>query len=342
MSIQGPRDPVAPVEGCGTTPRPTNSGVANTEPVERSTEALIDWVEWTDHGRAVEDVCYGLADDWTELDHGAMGYRRATVSQGITVFSDGRPGMGVHVRMPGSACRAIEASGRVKDWEAFLAQLLKDGRSITRLDVALDDRSGEVTVDRCDTEIAGGHLVHKFRAMRWLVALDRVGGIKSRTLYAGSPKSDLQIRIYDKALESETVGPWTRVEVEMRNDHAAALARLLVTGDASSRAEDFGGLLLWYLDFKEPGRDVNRSRWQTAPWWSAFARDALKRKLLLAPAPLRTADDTIAALAQQYGPTLAAVVEATGYGPLFEAIEGSRSRMRGKHRRMLAQWRAEP
>lgn len=324
------------------TPRPTNRGVANTDRVERATEALIDWVEWTDHAATADEVCARLAGDWIDLDRGAMGYHRAKIAQGIVVFFDGRPGMGVHVRMPGSACRAIEASGGVEDWEAFLARLLEDGRSISRLDVALDDRSGSITVDLCFAELTAGHLVHKFRVMCAQEYFDPVGAIDSRTLYAGSQKSELRIRIYDKALETKTVGPWTRVEVQTRNDHAAALAGMLAMGDTSARAEAFGGLLLWYLDFKEPGRDGNRSRWQTALWWSAFAHDALKRKLLLAPAPLRTADETIAALVQQYGPTLAALVEATGYGPLFEAVEGSRTRMRGKHRRMLAQWRVEP
>ncbi|MGA8416541.1 MAG: hypothetical protein WB808_07975 [Candidatus Dormiibacterota bacterium] len=42
---------------------------------------------------------------------------------------------------------------------------------------------------------------------------------------------------------------------------------------------------------------------------------------------------------QQYGPTLAAVVEYTGYEPLFEAIEAARPRLRARHRRMLAEWR---
>jgi Replication initiation factor len=341
VSIQGLADPVPSASGCGATPHPTNRGVDSTERVDRPSEALIDWVEWTEHAATVDDVCGRLCDDWTEGDRGAMGYRRSRMAQGITVLYDGRAGMGVHVRIPGKACRALEASGGVTDWEVFLAGLLDGSRSITRLDVALDDRSGSVTVDRCYDELKAGHLVSKLRFGCAQEFFDALGATESRTLYFGSQKSDLRIRFYDKALEAKKPGPWTRVEIQTRDEHATALVRMLVVADSGSRAAAFGALLLWYLDFKQPGRDGNRSRWTTASWWSEFTQGALKRKLCLAPALLPSADQVLARLAQQYGPTMAALVEVIGFEPLFDAVEGSRSRQRGRHRRMVVQWRAD-
>jgi len=338
------RDAIAhrrvPVEESGATPRPTNRGVTSTERGERTSEALVDWLEWTEHEAGIDDVCARLSDEWIEGDRGALGYRRSRLAEGTVVLYDGRPGMGVHVRMPGKACRALEASGRVTEWEPFLGMLLERGRSLTRLDVALDDRTGSVSVDRCYREMKAGHLVRNLRVASASEYANALGETESRTLYFGSQHSDLRLRIYDKALEAKAPGPWTRVEMQARDEHAIALAALVTVAPANERSVVFGELLLHYLDFKEPGRDGNRSRWATAPWWSDFVLSCLKRKLTLAPARLPSADEAIGNVAQQYGPTLAAVVDYAGYKPLFEAIEAARPRWRTRHRRMLAEWRA--
>jgi Replication initiation factor len=341
MSIQGDPTPLASAEEASATPRPTNRGVTSTERVDRVSEALIDWVEWTEHEAGASAVCARLSDDWVDGGHGGLGYQRSRVSEGIVVLYDGQSGMGVHVRIPGAACRGLEARGTVPDWEAFLATLRVEERSITRLDVALDNRTGSISVDRCYQEIKAGHLVRRLRTASAPEFLDVDGETESRTLYFGSPTSDLRVRIYDKALQEDVAGPWTRVEIQARDERARALADVLTIGDAEQRAALFGGLVLHYLDFREPTRDGNRSRWATAPWWSEFVLDGVKRKLCLAPKPLPSADEAIAALAQQYGPTMAAIVEVVGFGPLFDAIEASRSRWKPRHDRMRAQWRAE-
>ncbi len=289
----------ASVEDGAATPRTTNRGVTSTEGGERTSEAFVDWLEWTEHEASIDDVCARQSDEWIEGDRGAMGYRRSRLSEGTNVFYDGRAGMGVHVRMPGKACRALEAAGRVTEWEPFLGMLLERGRSITRLDVALDDRTGSLSVDRCYREMKAGHLVRNLRLASASEYVNALGETESRTLYFGSPKSDLRVRIYDKALEAKAPGPWTRVEMQARDEHAIALAELVAVAPGNERSAVFGQLLLHYLDFKDRGRDGNRSRWVTAPWWSEFALGCLKRKLALAPARVPSADEAIGNVAQQ-------------------------------------------
>ena len=128
--------------------------------------------------------------------------------------------------------------------------------------------------------------------------------------------------------------------MQARDERAVALARKLVLKDPVARAKAFGGLLLYYLDFKTASRDGNRSRWPTAAWWSAFVQSTVKRKLDLDPKPLPTAEEALAAFVQQYGPSMAALVEVVGYGPIFEAVEKSRERWKPRHLRLLSQWRA--
>jgi hypothetical protein len=334
--------PEPTVPGAATsTPRSTNRGVASTERITRANRLLVDWVEWTEHEASVDAVCGRLGDDWTEGEKGALGYRKSRISAAkAAAFYDGQPGMGVHVRASGSACRALEAQGVVDDWEAFLSSLLVGGRSMTRLDIALDDRTGTVTVERCYDAEKAGNLVRRFRKAAAYEYLDGDGGTQSRTLKFGSTKSALSVRIYDKALEAGRPGPWTRIEVQARDERAAALAGKLVLTDPRARAQAFGGLLLYYLDFKAAGRDGNRSRWSTAEWWSDFIQSTVKRKLDVDPKPLPSAEEAISALMQQYGPSMAALVEVVGYGPIFDAVERSKERWKPRHLRLLNQWRA--
>jgi hypothetical protein len=337
-------DPVGTAKKPGAasaTPRLTNRGVASTERITRANRLLVDWVEWTEHEASVDVVCGRLGEDWTEGEKGALGYRRSRISASKAIaFYDGQPGMGVHVRASGSACRVLEGQGVIGDWERFLSSLLVSGRSITRLDVALDDKTGTVTVERCYAAEKAGHLVRRFRKAAAFEYLDGDGRTQSRTLNFGSTKSALSVRIYDKALQTGQIGPWTRVEVQARDDRGVALARKLVVEDPAARARAFGGLLLYYLDFKTASRDGNRSRWPTAAWWSEFVESTAKRKLDLEPKPLPTAEEAMSAVAQQYGPVMAALVEVGGYGPLFEAVESSRVRWGPRHLRLLNNWRA--
>lgn len=299
----------------------------------------MDWVEWTEHEASIDAVCGRLDDDWTEGDKGALGYRKSRISAArVVAFYDGQPGMGVHVRASGSVCRALEAQGVVGDWEAFLSSLLVGGRVLTRLDIALDDRTGAVTVERCYEAEKAGCLVSRFRKAAAYEYLDGNGGTQSRTLKFGSTQSALSVRIYDKALEAGRPGPWTRVEVQARDERAVALASKLALSDPLARARAFGSLLLYYLDFKAASRDGNRSRWATAAWWSEFVQSTVKRKLDLDPKPPPTADEAISSLVHQYGPLIAVVVEFAGYGPIVEAVERSKERWKPRHRRLLSQW----
>jgi DNA relaxase NicK len=69
---------------------------------------------------------------------------------------------------------------------------------MTRLDIALDDRTGTVTVERCYDAEKAGHLVRRFRKAAAYEYLDGDGGTQSRTLKYGSTKSALSVRIYDR------------------------------------------------------------------------------------------------------------------------------------------------
>lgn len=100
------------------------------------------------------------------------------------------------------------------------------------------------------------------------------------TLYFGSGKSDVQIRVYDKLSErkdgnynvSEDIKVWNRTEIQLRDEKATFVADVLARKEAgeSSIGETVCGILKDYLRFTVKGKDTNRSRWKTAPFWDKF------------------------------------------------------------------------
>ena len=85
------------------------------------------------------------------------------------------------------------------------------------------------------------------------------------TIYHGSKKSDMMIRIYDKAAERHREGEhWIRVELQMRREIAMGFVRYLASG---SLPERFAGVLLNYLRYVVPDEDSNPSRWPMTDYW---------------------------------------------------------------------------
>jgi phage replication initiation protein len=306
--------------------------------------AFVDWCEWTEFARGVDDVCAELVGDdgWVESDRGGLGYRRARVTaEGVWIFYDGQVGMGVHVRASGRACRALEEVGWVPEWGSRLRWMGEEGRALTRLDVAIDDTRGLVTPEKCETEAKDGRLVTRFRDWHPEPHYNGLGELQSETVYFGSRKSDLCVRVYDKAKEQglDDVS-WTRVELQARDERAAALAVALSHPDAGARTRAFCGVLLSYLDFKVAGGDSHRDRWVTAEWWSTFLDGVVKNRLQLPGAVMPTVEEALAAVLSIYGPQLAAVAETVGWGELVNRVSAQRIRWRSRHRARLLSWGA--
>jgi phage replication initiation protein len=220
-----------------THPPATNRGVERTDSL--GGRALIDWVAYT----VPEDVPLGDALpggdelDWTPLEKGGLGYQNCAIAGHARVYYNGQPGMGKHVSLPGQACRELEASGALErddvgGWPGFLGQLRSKGYHITRLDVALDDRDGQLDIGTMREAAEAGHYTSPWQAFEIVRSRKRRGEDFGDTLYFGSPRSDVHLRVYDKAAErsakGESVeGSWTRVELQAKDKHAEAIAGLL-------------------------------------------------------------------------------------------------------------------
>ena len=223
-----------------------------------------------------------------EVGNGAHGFKESVYFHGIKVFfnksaaaslrSDFNPDeitvkdedYLIWLDMSGSGCRAFETFGNGDFDGLFQFCLSQDDLNVTRLDIAFDDHTGLLDIYELKDYTDSQFFVSKMRYGEVTYAWDRLKrrDYKAFTLYFGSKKSDVIIRIYDKAKErNKDELHWIRVETQFRHDNAAGFLRALIGHDVGVI---YRGVLAEYLRFVVPCPDSNMRRWSTLPSWEAL------------------------------------------------------------------------
>lgn len=277
-----------------------------------SITSSIDWLAFSFPDainlQAAKEIVGLPLDGWIEMSHGGLGYSKLCRQGNVSIYSEGQPGMGVHVEMSGKGCREMEAEGVVTDWQEWLKYIRLFGAKVSRLDVAWDDRSGWLNWQQLETAWREGDYTSRSRCSRIVESRHRGDPSRDggRCLYIGSPQSMVLVRIYDKAKEQGLHGHWLRVELQARSQRADVLAKMIERKGIAIAV----GVLHNYLDFKEA--DASRlERSRTVYWWAAFLNDATKVRLAMARVT-RTLDAVRGWLARQVAPSLALITLAEG------------------------------
>ena len=225
-------------------------------------KVIYDWLSVTSKIHSPFDfvVLLGMSGVTWEETKGAHGYRDRLYYNGISVHYNGREDMGVWLEMSGQGCRAFETYGN-GDFENLFAEVKENPQDmhLTRLDVAFDDHDGILDMDVICQDTLAGNFVSP--STYWEV----IQSSKGQCVMIGAPSSSVLIRIYDKARERGLTDgkPWTRVELQLRNDRARMFTAL-----PYSFGEKWCGVLLNYLRYVVPNpEDSNKSRWETADYW---------------------------------------------------------------------------
>ncbi len=237
---------------------------------------LFDWLTFTSKCDGFGSLISLLGLEsvtFEELPRGRNGYKSMCTFEGISILSDGREDMGICVDMSGKGCRAFETYSSTS-WDDLFSVLLSDDYNITRLDVAADDHTGLLDIDVLRDDTDDHHYVSKSR--KWEVDY----GSEGTTIYHGSKKSDMLIRIYDKAAEQGFDGHWVRVEMQMRDEIATGF---LSGMGADTLGEHFTGVLCNYLRYVEPTDDLNMSRWPMTDYWENFLQTVQRIRCWSAP-----------------------------------------------------------
>jgi len=153
---------------------------------------------------------------------------------------------------------------------------------ITRMDIAIDDKSGLLDLEEIKDFWHNENVSTRFRGMDVVQSWGVGRQYRGQTLYFGKREAQRFIRIYDKAAQVGSNDHWIRVELEMKGSQACQI----FSDWARSGFEPafIKGVFLQTLNFTV-GNDSNRSRRNTVDWWLAFLDNAVRVKVIVGSDP---------------------------------------------------------
>lgn len=163
--------------------------------------------------------------DWSVL-HGMKGYDNVIKDEhsGLLLMrNEARQDMGLHLQASGDVLRTI--SGLLDIHTVFLpSDYFGDRGKCTRIDVAVDFTGDDfVPVQKFVDAALRDEMSTRSRKFYEAKSVGSAG----HTFYVGSRTGRYYLRIYDKQAESNLAEPRTRVELEIKQDAAKNLYRLL-------------------------------------------------------------------------------------------------------------------
>ena len=241
--------------------------------------------------------------------------------------------MGAHVVMTGRGCREYEANRNILN---ILDKVMFYEGKCTRIDLAIDDRTGKlIPFNKIIESVRKGYI-----SSRWKTSTEFIkrkvddGSIIGHTVNIGSGKSKIYMRIYNKAMEQEQETPWTRIEMEIKDERAEVLQNILLFENEIGHI--FAKILNNYIRFLQPTNDTNKSRWPTAPWWDNLLQEVDRVGLTRKPEDI-TVEDVREWVKKQVGLSLALLVLADGgaVDELYKIIHQGKDHLKEKHMRIL-------
>lgn len=319
---------------CNTTPENTNL-----TQIPEENRILVDWLEFTlsddflihDRYHCLENYIKMPGHSFQLAPCGMFGYKTQLLYGKSRILLDGNDGMGVHVILGGEALQEMKP-----DPLDVVRWVLHVGGKVTRLDLALDDVTGSLTVSRFRSALSRGLVSCRAKFSRDLVKRKiSTGQVEGETIYLGSEKSKTQYRIYDKAAQLELEGQWTRLEGQYRKENAHCVAvHLCDSGDGIGSV--FASLVRGYVNVhKRSQTDTNRSRWQVAGWWSELLQYAEKLKLSV-PKKVQTLQKKREWFRKQVAPTYAMMLDVFGGDEMLSLYREGKARLSKEQRQMCA------
>lgn len=318
---------------------------------------LVDWLSFrVDHMSYENMIEYlGLTScDWIS-SKGFYGYRFRKWCSGISIHYGNPDVDGVLVEISGTGCRGLETFSNklccssdgevVVDWMSVFSDILhEDGFHITRLDVAFDDKTGCIPINRLYNDIMAGNFVSRFKSssMQLVTHPNNVG----QTIYLGSAQSEVRFRIYDKAFErgfssssaisssvvkedpaSSDLVHWVRFEMQLRRDRALSFLRQLEDLDYDI-ATLFSGVVNNYFRIVQPdASDVNKRRWAVADYWENLINKVMALSLWINKDLEYNKSACERYVYKMAGNSIFALIELDGLEKFFQLLQKNKSRI---------------
>lgn len=301
---------------------------------------LIDWITVTFQSETVTSLKYklGLGDpsiDWTSKLSFKNGYPMEDSFMNISILwgaddptyykvaDKARSDMGICLNMSGQGCRAFEEYSDI-GWFDLLQRIFQANGKFTRLDIAYDDHTGVLDLNRIRYDVEDRNYVSKSTKSEIIWSDDQNTDIRGLTINIGSKASPVLIRIYDKAAERKFDNSvhWVRVELQLRHKRSQEAAKLLFSKQSIGIVSS--GILRNYLTFRVPSGDSNKSRWPIAYYWQQLLSNMEKLSIWQAPGEPYNFEKTESHFFRQYGQMIQA----------YNAIHGEISSLMSVSRKM--------
>lgn len=269
----------------------------------------------------------GLRDAPWMTVNGAKGFSYRQYFECISIHHCRDDGI-IWLEMTGQGCRAFESYG-TGDYESLfrLVQENPGDMKITRLDIAFDDHSGILDIVQLCNDTRRQEYISRFN--EWQV----IEGSKGCSVTHGSMKSEIFLRIYDKAAERglEDGSHWIRVELQLRRDRAMRFVQ--ETGDIGSR---FCGVLLNYVRYVEPdGLDSNKWRWSLKGYWQQLVQASSAISLYVKPGTEYNMARMTNYVFEQAGNAIDATIKILGVDTFLEELKAREAKPNPKYQQII-------
>ena len=302
-------------------------------------QVIIDWFQFTIKELKVEDVIidvlYMNLDDFVEVEKGNLGYKKQKICGNIRILYDGTENMGIHVIITGKGCREYEEKNDILE---LIDRINGYDGKISRIDVAIDDETGKIIpFEKIIQDVREGNIVSRWRSSVEIIKRDIQKRKKTgQTVMLGSRKSDICMRIYDKALEQgKKAEKWTRMEIEFKGKKAKAMQNILIFHECEI-GEIISKIVNNYVRFVEKSKDKNKSRWKTKRYWKNIVKETGRLSLTRKPEK-KTVADVRNWVRKQVSPSLAVLLLDAGgdIKSILGIISEGKTRLKTKHLNML-------
>lgn len=298
---------------------------------------LYDWLSFTSK---VSDPYYFVdllnmpSVSWQTVK-GFYGYQERLYYDGISIHFNGRDDMGICCEMSGQGCRTFESlTGYRGLWKDLFSVIDDKNLKVTRLDVAYDDHTGILDIHQIWNDTINLEWISRSDSFEVYVSGKRsqVASI-AKSVVVGSKKSDILIRIYDKAAERhcEAGTHWIRVELQLRGDRAASFLALPYDLGAA-----FTGVLLNYLRYVDPvDTDSNCWRWPIKDYWGELLLGAERISIYTAPGQEYNFDRLQKYVIGQAGNAIDAYIQIVGQDGFLKDLKNRPSRRNPKYQELV-------
>jgi len=299
---------------------------------ENKLKVLVDWLSVSSkiHGSDTWIKDLGLESETFDQRNGFYGYRLRLHFDGISIHYAGHnESMGTLLEMSGQGCRRFETSGS-GDYERIFDDVAENPgeMNITRLDIACDDTEGFLPLEYIAGKVRNGEFVSRWQD--WSIEESS----KGLTVAHGSKKSDVYVRIYDKARERgfNDGQHWVRCELQLRDKLAARFAQLILQGKPVG--EIYAGVMKNYLRYIEP--DASRKeRCSTSAFWERFLNNAEGIKIYEKPGVDYNLMNLHSYVVDQAGNSTWTLAQVIGWDGVRKLLEEKAKKLNQNHRAIL-------